>query len=51
MITSHMQNKVIVMCDFMDFIKLAQNDIYMFYCNPYVKFEIHIVIILIILKP
>jgi hypothetical protein len=39
MTTLYMQNKVIVMCDLMDFIKLAQNDIYMFYYNPYVNFE------------
>lgn len=39
MTTLRMQNKVTVMCDPMNFIKLTQNDIYMFYYNPYINFE------------
>jgi len=38
MTTLNVQNTIIVVCDFMNFIKLAQNDIYMFYYNPQVKF-------------
>ncbi len=33
------QNKDVFMCNFVESIKLAQLELYWFYCDPYAKYE------------
>jgi hypothetical protein len=33
------QNKDVFMCDFVEFVKLAQHELYQLYCGPYAKYE------------
>ncbi len=44
------QGKDVFICNFVDVVELAQQELYRLYCDPYAKFEIHLSMILILLS-